>query len=185
MSDTSTPQGLPAPPAAARARCRPAPTTARPSSSPAAAPGSARRSRASSPRLGANIVIGSRKAEHREAGEAAMAELGAPVLTVECDIRDADSIAAMFDAAVERFGLPRRAREQRGGELPGAGRGHVAERVAHRRRHHAHRHVPVQPRVRPSPPRRGHARVDHRRRRVVRLDGRPRASRTPRPPRPA
>ena len=29
-------------------------------------------------RLGANIVIGSRKAEHREAGEAAMRELGAP-----------------------------------------------------------------------------------------------------------
>ena len=58
-------------------------------------------------RLGANIVIASRKAEHREAGEAAMTELGAPVLTVECDIRDADSIAAMFDAAVERFGLPR------------------------------------------------------------------------------
>jgi NAD(P)-dependent dehydrogenase (short-subunit alcohol dehydrogenase family) len=58
-------------------------------------------------RLGANIVIGSRKVEHREAGEAAMRELGADVLTVECDIRDADSIAAMFDAAVERFGLPR------------------------------------------------------------------------------
>ncbi len=58
-------------------------------------------------RLGANIVIASRKAEHRDAGEAAMAELGAPVLTVECDIRDADSIAAMFDAAVERFALPR------------------------------------------------------------------------------
>ena len=36
-----------------------------------------------------------------------MTELGAPVLTVECDIRDADSIAAMFDAAVERFTLPR------------------------------------------------------------------------------
>jgi NAD(P)-dependent dehydrogenase (short-subunit alcohol dehydrogenase family) len=58
-------------------------------------------------RLGANIVIGSRQAEHREAGEAAMRELGAPVLIVECDIRDAESIAAMFDAAVGRFGLPR------------------------------------------------------------------------------
>jgi NAD(P)-dependent dehydrogenase (short-subunit alcohol dehydrogenase family) len=58
-------------------------------------------------RLGANIVIGSRKAEHREAGEVAMRELGAPVLTVECDIRDADSISSMFDAAVDRFGLPR------------------------------------------------------------------------------
>ncbi len=57
-------------------------------------------------RLGASIVIGSRKAEHLDAGRAAMEAIGAPVLTVECDIREADSIAAMFDAAVNRFGLP-------------------------------------------------------------------------------
>ncbi len=57
-------------------------------------------------RLGASIVIASRKAEHLAAGESAMAELGAPVLTVETDIRDADAIAAMLDAATERFGLP-------------------------------------------------------------------------------
>ena len=35
----------------------------------------------------------------------------------------------------------RRAGQQRGRQLPRAGRGHVAERVAHRRRHHAERHV--------------------------------------------
>jgi len=58
-------------------------------------------------RLGASIVIASRKAEHLAAGEAAMTLLGAPVLTAECDIRDADSIAAMLDAATDRFGLPR------------------------------------------------------------------------------
>ncbi|MBV8980831.1 MAG: SDR family NAD(P)-dependent oxidoreductase, partial [Acidimicrobiia bacterium] len=57
-------------------------------------------------RLGASIVIASRKAEHLEAGEAAMKELGAPVCAVECDIRDADSIAAAFDAASDAFGLP-------------------------------------------------------------------------------
>jgi NAD(P)-dependent dehydrogenase (short-subunit alcohol dehydrogenase family) len=57
-------------------------------------------------RLGASIVIASRKEEHLAAGEAAMKELGAPVLTVTCDIRDADSIAAAFDAATETFGLP-------------------------------------------------------------------------------
>ncbi len=57
-------------------------------------------------RLGASIVIGSRKPEHLDAGRAAMEAIGAPVLAVECDIREADSIAAMFDAAVERFGLP-------------------------------------------------------------------------------
>jgi NAD(P)-dependent dehydrogenase (short-subunit alcohol dehydrogenase family) len=57
-------------------------------------------------RLGASIVITSRKDEHLDAGREAMAALGADVLTVPCDIRDPDSIAAMFDAAVEGFGLP-------------------------------------------------------------------------------
>jgi NAD(P)-dependent dehydrogenase (short-subunit alcohol dehydrogenase family) len=57
-------------------------------------------------RLEASIVIASRKTEHLEAGEAAMKELGAPVVTVACDIRDAESITAAFDVAVESFGLP-------------------------------------------------------------------------------
>src|SRR3954470_1099775 len=52
-------------------------------------------------RLGASIVIASRKAEHLEAGELAMKKLGAPVVTATCDIRDADSIAAAFDVAEE------------------------------------------------------------------------------------
>ncbi|MGZ6896903.1 MAG: SDR family oxidoreductase [Acidimicrobiia bacterium] len=58
-------------------------------------------------RLGADIVIASRKPEHLDAGRAAIEALGASVLAVECDIRDADAIAAMLDAATERFGLPR------------------------------------------------------------------------------
>lgn len=57
-------------------------------------------------RLGANLVLASRKPEHLEAGSAAMSDLGAEVLTAECDIRDADSIAKAFDAAESRFGLP-------------------------------------------------------------------------------
>ena len=57
-------------------------------------------------RLGASIVVASRKPEHLEAGEEAMAELGAPVLTTTCDIREADSISGAFDAATEAFGLP-------------------------------------------------------------------------------
>lgn len=57
-------------------------------------------------RLGASLVIASRKPEHLDAGRAAMEELGAEVLTVECDIRDADAVAAAFDAAEERFGMP-------------------------------------------------------------------------------
>ncbi|MFX3681249.1 MAG: SDR family oxidoreductase [Candidatus Hopanoidivoransaceae bacterium] len=57
-------------------------------------------------RLGASIVIASRKPEHLDAGRAAMEELGVPVETVVCDIRDPDSIAAAFDAADAAFGLP-------------------------------------------------------------------------------
>ena len=57
-------------------------------------------------RLGASIVVASRKPEHLEQAEEAMAALGAPALTVQCDIREPDSIAAAFDAAVSKFGLP-------------------------------------------------------------------------------
>jgi NAD(P)-dependent dehydrogenase (short-subunit alcohol dehydrogenase family) len=57
-------------------------------------------------RLGASIVITSRKDEHLQAGKEAIEAIGAPVLTVPCDIRDADSIAAAFDAAEAEFGLP-------------------------------------------------------------------------------
>ncbi len=57
-------------------------------------------------RLGADIVIASRKPEHLDAGREAIESIGARVLTVECDIRDADSIAAAFDAATEDFGMP-------------------------------------------------------------------------------
>jgi NAD(P)-dependent dehydrogenase (short-subunit alcohol dehydrogenase family) len=57
-------------------------------------------------RLGAAIVIASRKPEHLDAGREAIAALGARVETVACDIRDADQIAAAFDAAIEAVGLP-------------------------------------------------------------------------------
>jgi NAD(P)-dependent dehydrogenase (short-subunit alcohol dehydrogenase family) len=57
-------------------------------------------------RLGAAIVIASRKDEHLAAGRTAMEELGASVLAVSCDIREPESIASAFDAATESFGLP-------------------------------------------------------------------------------
>ncbi len=57
-------------------------------------------------RLGANLVIASRKPEHLDAGRAALEALDADVLAVECDIREPESIATAFDAAAERFGLP-------------------------------------------------------------------------------
>jgi NAD(P)-dependent dehydrogenase (short-subunit alcohol dehydrogenase family) len=56
-------------------------------------------------RLGASLVVASRKPEHLAAAEAELGALG-PVRTVACDIRDADQIAAAFDTAVEAFGLP-------------------------------------------------------------------------------
>jgi NAD(P)-dependent dehydrogenase (short-subunit alcohol dehydrogenase family) len=57
-------------------------------------------------RLGASMVIASRKPEHLEAAQGAMDQLGASALTVQCDIREAEHIAAAFDAAEQRFGLP-------------------------------------------------------------------------------
>ena len=57
-------------------------------------------------RLGAKIVIASRKPEHLEAGRDAIGELGADVLTVQCDIREPDQISAAFDEATTAFGLP-------------------------------------------------------------------------------
>jgi NAD(P)-dependent dehydrogenase (short-subunit alcohol dehydrogenase family) len=57
-------------------------------------------------RLGAAIVIASRKPEHLDAGRAAIEALDAPVTTVTCDIREPEQIAAAFDAAEAAFGLP-------------------------------------------------------------------------------
>jgi NAD(P)-dependent dehydrogenase (short-subunit alcohol dehydrogenase family) len=57
-------------------------------------------------RLGAAVVVASRKDEHLEAAREALAGLGGDVLAVRCDIRSADEVAAAFDAAEEAFGLP-------------------------------------------------------------------------------
>jgi NAD(P)-dependent dehydrogenase (short-subunit alcohol dehydrogenase family) len=57
-------------------------------------------------RLGASLAIVSRKQEHLDAGKAAMKELGAPVVTAACDIRDPDSVVVALDAATDAFGLP-------------------------------------------------------------------------------
>lgn len=57
-------------------------------------------------RLGANVVVASRKQEHLDAGCDEIRAIGAQVIGVVCDIREAESIAAMFDVATERFGVP-------------------------------------------------------------------------------
>lgn len=57
-------------------------------------------------RLGASIVVASRKPDHLAAASEAIEALGAPVTTVTCDIRDAEAVAAAFDAATDAFGTP-------------------------------------------------------------------------------
>jgi NAD(P)-dependent dehydrogenase (short-subunit alcohol dehydrogenase family) len=57
-------------------------------------------------RLGANLAVLSRKPEHLDAARDAITAIGAQVECIECDIRDADSIAAAFDRVEARFGLP-------------------------------------------------------------------------------
>jgi len=57
-------------------------------------------------RLGASIVVASRKPEHLDAGAAAIRDVGADVITAQCDIRDAEEVAAAFDTATDAFGLP-------------------------------------------------------------------------------
>ncbi len=57
-------------------------------------------------RLGAAIVIVSRKPEHLADGQKAIEDIGGRVITVGCDIRNPEQISAAFDAAESAFGLP-------------------------------------------------------------------------------
>lgn len=57
-------------------------------------------------RLGAAVAIASRRPEHLDAGRAAIAELSRSVVTVPCDIRDPDAVAAAFDTVEAELGLP-------------------------------------------------------------------------------
>jgi NAD(P)-dependent dehydrogenase (short-subunit alcohol dehydrogenase family) len=56
--------------------------------------------------LGASVAIVSRKAEHREAGVAAVKEAGGRAFDVEADIRQPEAIAAAFSAIEAELGLP-------------------------------------------------------------------------------
>ncbi|HRW38924.1 MAG TPA: SDR family oxidoreductase [Aquihabitans sp.] len=57
-------------------------------------------------RLGADLVVASRKPEHLAAAGRDLGGLGGRVLAVPCDIRDADQIAAAYDRAEGELGRP-------------------------------------------------------------------------------
>lgn len=57
-------------------------------------------------RLGAMVVVASRKAEHRDAGVAALRDVAGRGAAIECDIRSPEAVAAMFDAIESEHGLP-------------------------------------------------------------------------------
>ncbi|MEV7194312.1 SDR family oxidoreductase [Streptomyces sp. NPDC093510] len=57
-------------------------------------------------RLGADLVIASRKEDRLKAARDELAALGGRVTTAVCDIRDADRVAEVFDTAQEAYGLP-------------------------------------------------------------------------------
>lgn len=55
-------------------------------------------------RLSASVVVASRKSEHRDAGCQSVREAGGMALGVHADVRDADAVASIFDAAEREFG---------------------------------------------------------------------------------
>ncbi|MGR6998385.1 SDR family NAD(P)-dependent oxidoreductase [Yinghuangia aomiensis] len=57
-------------------------------------------------RLGADIVVASRKDDHLKAAREELEGLGGRVAAVTCDIRDPEQIAEAFDAAEQHFGPP-------------------------------------------------------------------------------
>lgn len=57
-------------------------------------------------RLGATVAIASRDPAHLEAGAEAVRAVGATALTVVCDVRDPDAVAATFDEVTAGAGLP-------------------------------------------------------------------------------
>ena len=57
-------------------------------------------------RLGATVAIASRSPEHLAAGREAIESLGAPCVTVTCDVRDEGQVAAAFDAIGDAAGVP-------------------------------------------------------------------------------
>ena len=103
---TSPPIGLPAPPPAGETALKPGTFDGIAVFVTGGGTGLGKAIASEFARLGASIVIASRKEEHLASGREAMDALGAPVIATPGDIRDADDIARAFDAAEDAFGLP-------------------------------------------------------------------------------
>ena len=57
-------------------------------------------------RLGAKVCVASRNPEHLALGVNAVEDAGGKALAVTCDIRDPQSVAALFDSVETEWGLP-------------------------------------------------------------------------------
>jgi citronellol/citronellal dehydrogenase len=68
--------------------------------------------------LGAKLVIASRSPEKVDAGRAALEAAGVECLGQTCDIREPDSVAALVDAALARFGRIDVLVNNAGGQFP-------------------------------------------------------------------
>lgn len=71
-------------------------------------------------RLGARVVLCGRKVEKLEATAAALARYGTEVMIYPLSIRDPEAVAAMFDAAWDRFGRVDILVNNAGGQFPQA-----------------------------------------------------------------
>jgi NAD(P)-dependent dehydrogenase (short-subunit alcohol dehydrogenase family) len=98
--------GLPAPPPVGETALRPDTFAGRCVVVTGGGTGLGRAVAAEFARLGASVVVASRKEEHLEAARSSLAALGARALAVRCDIRSPEDVAAAFDAAEAAFGLP-------------------------------------------------------------------------------
>jgi NAD(P)-dependent dehydrogenase (short-subunit alcohol dehydrogenase family) len=99
-------QGLPPPPPVGQTALRPGTFDGVPVLVTGGGTGLGKAIAAEFARLGASLVIASRKDEHLAAAREAMEALGAAIAVTTCDIRDPEQVAAAFDAAEAAFGLP-------------------------------------------------------------------------------
>ena len=103
---TADPSGLPPPPAMGETALRPGTFDGAVVLVTGGGTGLGKAIAAEFARLGASMVIASRRQRHLDAGRAALQALGAPAAVAVCDIRDPAAVAAAFDTAEEAFGLP-------------------------------------------------------------------------------